>query len=175
MEINVCEQKRTWLRSVHNKWISTPQTFSSTLFVQKPWIFCHSTTLFLNNTHPTHSYTHTHNKLRNIWWNRWATWKEKRTTHNTHFRYHRRWLLETILYNVIPAVEYNNLIYLIYMYKNNNTWMKLHKHENSYENANTNTHPSVKWRNYLPGAEEVNVNIEVNWCNSIKHVFNQMS
>ena len=124
---------------------------------------------------PSHTLIHTHNKLRNIWWNRWATWKEKRTTHNTHFRYHRRWLLETILHIVIPAVEYNNLIYLIYMYKNNNTWMKLHKHENSYENANTNTHPSVKWRNYLPGAEEVNVNIEVNWCNSIKRVFYQMS
>ena len=114
---------------------------------------CFSTTL------TSHTHMHTHNKLRNIWWNRWATWKEKRTTHNTHFRYHRRWLLETILYIAIPAVEYNNLIYSIYMYKNNNTWMKLHKHENSYENANTNTHPSVKWRKYLPGAEEVNVNM----------------
>ena len=56
MEINVCEQEWWLYSSVHNKWISTPQTFSSTLFVQTVNLLsrrCFSTTLTFTHTHTT--------------------------------------------------------------------------------------------------------------------------
>ena len=177
VEINVCEQIwTTWLdSSVHNKWISTLQTFSSTLFVQKPWIFCHSLTSFLNNTY-LHTLSHTYTQqIRNIWWNRWATWKREETTYNTHFRYHRRWLLKTILHIITPpAEEYNNHIHLIYMYKNNNTRMKLHKHEKLLCECKHKYTPILVMKELSPGSVEKEVKYWMNRCIFYNYLWNMI-